>query len=305
MNIQFPPYLQEGNKVIIVSPSSKIDKSFLTGAKERLESWGLKVQISKYADSSSATYAGTLKNRLKDLQDAMDHQEAKVILCSRGGYGAIHLVDKLNFDLFKKHPKWLIGFSDITALHNLFQANGFASIHAPMARHLTVEPEDDACTLHLKEILFGNLPAYTLPKHKYNQPGMTTGTLRGGNLAVAYGLRGTPYDIPAPGTILFVEDVNERPHAVERMIYNLKLGGVLENLSGLIIGQFTEYEETMSLGKELYGALHDLLKEYSYPVCFNFPVGHVTENLPLIEGAQVEFCVNSNKTVELKFKPNC
>ena len=305
MDIQFPPFLKAGDKVVIVSPSSKIDKSFITGAKKRLESWGLKVTVGKHAGNSSGTYAGTLKNRLKDLQDVMDDKEAKVILCSRGGYGAIHLVDQLDFAKFSQHPKWLIGFSDITALHNLFQANGFASVHAPMARHLAVEPEDDACTLHLKKLLFGELPVYTTKKHTHNQPGTATGTLRGGNLAVAYGLRGTPYDIPAPGTILFIEDVNERPHAVERMIYNLKLGGVLENLSGLIIGQFTEYDEDRSLGKDLYGALHDLVKEYPYPVCFNFPVGHVTENLPLIEGAQVELTVNSNKTVELKFNRNC
>ena len=121
-----------------------------------------------------------------------------------------------------------------------------------------------------------------------------------GDVAVAYGLRGTPYDIPAEGTILFLEDVSERPHAIERMMYNLKLGGVLEKLSGLIIGQFTEYEEDCSLGKELYPALADLVKEYDYPVCFNFPVGHVTHNLPLINGAKVELTVGK-KNVELKF----
>lgn len=129
---------------------------------------------------------------------------------------------------------------------------------------------------------------------------MAEGILRGGNMAVAYGLRGTPYDIPAEGTILFLEDVSERPHAIERMMYNLKLGGVLEKLSGLIIGQFTEYEEDCSLGKELYPALADLVKEYDYPVCFNFPVGHVTHNLPLINGAKVELTVGK-KNVELKF----
>ena len=130
--------------------------------------------------------------------------------------------------------------------------------------------------------------------------GSAEGILRGGNMAVAYGLRGTPYDIPAAGTVLFIEDVSERPHAIERMMYNLKLGGVLEKLSGLIVGQFTEYEEDRSLGKELYAALADLVKEYDYPVCFNFPVGHVAHNLPLINGARVEFTVGK-KNVELKF----
>ncbi|KAA6308113.1 hypothetical protein EZS27_040211, partial [termite gut metagenome] len=136
--------------------------------------------------------------------------------------------------------------------------------------------------------------------HKLNRKGNSHGILRGGNLSVFYGLRGTHYDIPPEGTILFIEDVNESPHTVERMVYNLKLGGVLEKLSGLIIGQFTEYEEDNSLGKDLYSALSDIIKEYEYPICFNFPVGHVTNNLPLILGAQVEFIVNK-RMVELRF----
>ena len=169
-----------------------------------------------------------------------------------------------------------------------------------MARHLTVEPEDEHCANYLKDILLGNIPSYMCEKHKLNKQGTAQGVLHGGNMAVAYGLRGTPYDIPAEGTILFIEDVSERPHAIARMMYNLKLGGVLEKLSGLIIGQFTEYEEDCSLGKELYAALADLVKEYDYPVCFNFPVGHVTHNLPLINGAKVELVVGK-KNVELKF----
>ena len=289
----FPPYLQEGDRIIILSPSSKIDKAFLKGANKRLKSWGVEVVFAKHAGSAHGTYAGSIRQRLEDLQEAMDDEKAKAILCSRGGYGAVHLVGKLDFTKFREHPKWLIGFSDITALHNEFQQNGFASLHAPMARHLTVEPEDDFSAQALKDILFGNAPAgkeafgYICPKHKLNHEGTGTGILRGGNLSVFYGLRGTPYDIPAEGTILFIEDVGERPHAVERMMYNLKLGGVLEKLSGLIIGQFTEYEENKSLGKDLYGALADLVKEYDYPICFDFPVGHVTKNFPMINGAEV------------------
>lgn len=289
----FPPYLQEGDRVIMLSPSGKIDKSFLKGATKRLKSWGLEVVLAKHADSSEGSYAGSIQQRLDDLQEALDDKKAKVIFCSRGGYGAVHLVGKLDFTKFRKHPKWLVGFSDITALHNVFQQNGFASLHAPMARHLTVEPEEDYSTQVLRNILFGNMPEdkatidYTLATpHKLNQPGTGEGILRGGNLSVFYGLRGTPYDIPAEGTILYIEDVGERPHAVERMMYNLKLGGVLEKLSGLIIGQFTEYEENNSLGKDLYGALADLVKEYKYPICFNFPVGHVTANFPIINGAK-------------------
>lgn len=298
--LTLPPYLHEGDKVVIVSPSGKIDKSFIAGARKRIESWGLKVIPGKHANSSSGRYAGTIKQRLSDLQTAMDDKEVKAIFCSRGGYGVVHLIDKLDFTLFAQYPKWLIGFSDITALHNLIQEKGFASLHAPMGRHLTVEAADDPCCTYLRDVLFGNLPTYSCERHKLNHTGTVRGILRGGNLSVFYGLRGTPYDIPAEGTILFIEDVSERPHAVERMIYNLKLGGVLDHLSGLIIGQFTEYEEDRSLGKDLYGALADLLKEYNYPICFNFPVGHVTHNLPLICGAEVELTVGK-KSVDLSF----
>ncbi len=311
--LQFPPYLREGDKVIILSPSGKIDKSFLKGAVHRLKAWGLKPVLAKHAGSSHGNYAGSSKQRLADLQEALDDTEARAILCSRGGYGAVHLVGKPDFTRFRESPKWLIGFSDITALHNVLQQEGFASLHAPMARHLTVEPEDDFCTEVLRDILFGrfaeepdeqedrNSLTYRCGSCKLNHRGNATGTLRGGNLAVFYGLRGTPYDIPAEGTILFIEDVGERPHAVERMMYNLKLGGVLERLSGLIIGQFTEYEENLSLGKKLYEALADLVKEYDYPICFDFPVGHVTMNVPMINGAQVELEVGK-KEVKLHFK---
>ncbi len=302
-----PPYLHEGDKVVILSPSSKIDKAFLKGAVKRLTSWGLHPVLARHAGSSHGTYAGTVGQRLEDLQAAMDDPDTRAILCSRGGYGAVHLVGKLDFSRFRESPKWLIGFSDITALHNLWQREGFASLHAPMARHLTVEPEDDFCTLALRDILTGAAatPAgcfgYTCEPHKLNRRGTAEGTLRGGNFAVFNGLRGTPYDIPADGTVLFIEDVGERPHAIERMMYNLKLGGVLERLSGLIIGQFTEYEEKKQLGKELYGALAELVKEYDYPVCFNFPVGHVPMNLPLINGAPVRLDVD-RKGVKLTFE---
>lgn len=298
-NLIYPPALQQGDKIIILSPSSKIDKRFLKGATKRLESWGLEVEWGKHASSSHGTFAGSIKNRASDLQHALDDEKAKAILCSRGGYGAIHLVEKLDFSKFRKNPKWVIGYSDITVLHNLLQKEGFASLHAPMARHLTVEAEDDECTLALRDVLFGKPFSYTCNKHKLNHKGESEGTLRGGNLAVAYGLRGTPWDIPAEGTILFIEDINERPHAIERMMYNLKLGGVLERLSGLIIGQFTEFEENHSLGKELYGALADLLKEYDFPICFDFPVGHVTRNFPLVNGAEVKLSVGS-KEVKLE-----
>ena len=298
--LTFPPHLLEGDTVAILSPASKIDHSLLKGATNRLESWGLKVKLGKYAKGASGQYAGTQKHRLADLQEAMNDPKVKAILCSRGGYGIIHLIDQLDFTAFRESPKWIMGFSDVTALHNTIQHHGFVSLHCPMARHLAVESEDDPCSLYLKQIILGTVPEYHVKSHKLNRKGTVEGILRGGNLAVMYGLRGTKYDIPAPGTILFIEDVNERPHAVERMLYNLKIGGVLEQLAGVIIGQFTEYEEDKSLGKILYNAIADILDDYDYPVVYDFPVGHVTNNLPLICGSKVLLDVEAKET-KLKF----
>lgn len=292
--LTYPPFLEKGDKVIIISPSGKIEREIVAKAWKRLASWGLRVKVAPHYADSYASFAGTIHVRLKDLQAAMDDETAKVILCSRGGYGAQHLMGKLDFTKFREHPKWLIGFSDITALHCYFQQQGFASLHGPMARHLAEEPTDDFAAEAMRRLLFGeyqdrkSLITYTCEAHRLNHKGKAEGILRGGNFAVYYGLRGTPYDIPADDTILFLEDVGERPHAVERMLYNLKIGGVLERIKGLIIGQFTEYTENMGLGKELYGALADVVKEYHIPICFGFPVGHVTANYPLIEGSRVK-----------------
>lgn len=300
MDLQFPPFLKENDKVAIISPASKIDKMLLKGATSRLSSWKLCPYLEKNADGANGYYSGSIKERLSDLQHALDDKDVRAILCSRGGYGAVHLIDKLDFSKFKESPKWLIGFSDITALHCLIQSNGFASLHAPMAKQLTMEAEDDLCNNFLRSILMGSLPNYKIESHKLNHYGESKGSLRGGNMSVFYGLRGTPYDIPAEGTILFIEDVGERPHAIERIMYNLKLSGILAKISGLIVGQFTEYNEDKELGKDLYGAIADMVKDYNYPVCFNFPVGHITDNRPLIEGATVELNVNK-KGAELKF----
>ncbi|MCD8165069.1 MAG: LD-carboxypeptidase [Bacteroides sp.] len=286
--------------VVILSPAGKIDKTFISGARKRLESWGLKVLIGKSAGRSAGRFAGTVKQRASDFQEALDSDRIKAIFCSRGGYGAVHLIERLDFTRFAKYPKWLIGYSDITLLHALFQKKGYVSLHAPMARHLTVEKEEDLSLRYLHNLLFGRLPSYQIPSSSLNRSGKAKGILRGGNLAVLSGLRGTPYDFPAEDTILFIEDIGERPYQVERMMYNLKLGGVFDRISGLIIGQFTEYEEDRSLGKELYRVLADLVKPYTFPVCFDFPVGHVTANYPLICGVETELVIRK-KEVRLNF----
>ncbi len=301
---QYPAPLQKGDKVWVVSPSSKIEPEILRGGIGCLRQWGLQVKKSHFASSCYGNFSGTVKQRLGDLQSAMDDPDCKAIFCSRGGYGANNLLDQLDFTEFRKHPKWLIGFSDITALHCLWQHEGFVSLHAPMLKHLIEQGKDDFCNRTIHDILFGEALAkglsYTTEGHTLNHTGKAEGILRGGNLAVWHGLRGTPYDINPEGTILFIEDVGEKPHAIERMFYNLKLSGFLDKLAGLIVCQFTEFEEHKQLGKELYPALADLLKPYNYPICFGFPVGHVSMNFPMIEGAEVDLKV-SKKEVKLKF----
>lgn len=319
----YPRALQPGDRVVIVSPSGQVDPAYLAGAQARLASWGLRVEVSPHAAGGYATFSGTVEERLSDLQSAFDDPTVRAIVCSRGGYGAVHLLERLDFHRFRRSPKWLVGFSDITALHCLLQSQGFASVHSLMAKHLSIDPVGSVGVACLHAILFGGEtgpegagtpcgPApetgtialgqtaggptltYTQPPHALDHAGHAEGILRGGNLAVSYGLRGTPYDIPPQGTILFIEDVSEKPHAVERMLYNLRLAGVLPRLSGLIIGQFTDYEEHHQLGKDLYGAIGDLVADYHYPIAFDFPVGHhIPKNLPLIAGARVSLTVDS------------
>lgn len=295
-----PPPLQVGDNVLIISPAGKIDKMLLRGLKDRLIKWGLNPIMGKHAAAKSHSFAGTLKQRLADLQYGLDSAKIKAIFCSRGGYGSIHLIDKLNLTRFKQNPKWLVGFSDITVLHSFFLSQGYASLHAPMARHLTIEPKDDLAVALMQKALFGDPINYIFKAHKYNHPGLSKGVLKGGNLSILESLSNTPLGVDATNTILYVEDVNESPNTVQRMFYHLKLSGALEKLSGLIIGQFTDSFSNSNISKEVYKAIHPILKTYTYPICYNFPIGHATENYPLINGATVDFHVNKN-TVELIF----
>ncbi len=296
----YPPFLKPNDRVIMVSPSSRIDKKIIAKAKERLESWGLKVSCAKHVDGTCDNYAGTIEERRSDFQSAMDHKKAKAIFCTRGGYGAVHFLSDLDFTKFKKYPKWLLGFSDITVLHLLFQKEGFATIHSPMARHLALEPEDEASLLYLRGMLFSKIPTYFCSSHQFNRKGKAVGVLRGGNLSVFSALQGTPYALPPKGTILFIEDIGEHLHAIERCFYNLKYAGVLDQLEGLIVGQFTDYVEDRLLSRRIYRVIADVLKPYSFPVCYNFPIGHTKANYPVISGAKVNFNVEQGR-VTLSF----
>lgn len=292
-----PPFLKSGDMVQIVSPASAIHPSYVEGAKRTLSEWNLKVLEGKYARSAYGRFAGTKEERIFDLQQALDDPEVKAIFMSRGGYGLVQIIDKINFEQFKKSPKWLIGFSDISILHAAVNRMGIASIHSIMAKHLAELPSTSDAVFHLREILFGRLPVYQLPSHPLNRQGKITAKLLGGNLSVLMGLRGTSFDLPFEDAVLFVEDTGEKPYQVDRMIQNLRIGGIFEKISGLIVGQFTDYESDPLMMQTIEEMFAEAVKNYSYPVCFNFPAGHIDYNLPLLLGENITLEVSAENVL--------
>lgn len=292
-NCIIPHNLKSGDKVIMISPSGNIDPILIDESKKILESWGLLVVVAKHAKNKLGRFCGTVEERLSDLQLAMDDPEVKMIFCSRGGYGIVHLLSYLNFDGIKKYPKWIVGYSDITALHLTLMQNNIASLHAPMSRHLVEESSDDTATTYLRKLLFDGIQNYQISSHDLNIEGFVKGLLWGGNLAVLVGLIGSQYLNPPQKGILFLEDIGESPYKIDRMMWQLKLSGILSQCQGLIIGQFTDCNEDPLMYKTIYESIKEMVSEYNYPVVFNFPVGHVKENYPLIYSSEVLLDVNS------------
>lgn len=291
-----PSFVKLNDKVSIVSPSGKISPRYVSDTMRIFEKWGLEVKVSDNALKESGSYSGLIEERLEDLQSAMDDPDVKLIFCSRGGYGAIHLIEKLNFDKIKKNPKWLIGFSDITALHSTFLRNGIMSIHAPMAKHFADEGESDMSVQYIKDVITGKSIDFHIPVKSsiLNREGEVMGALFGGNLSVLTSLLGSKYfKVPADG-ILFLEDIGEKPYKVDRMIHQLKISGIFNKLKGLIVGQFTEYEEDPNMYEGLYESIFTLVKEFSFPVCFDFPVGHTKLNFPMIMGGNATLTVKED-----------
>ena len=291
-----PPFLNLSDQIRILSPSGVIDSKCIDDSINILTDWGLKVTEGKHARSEYGRFAGTPAERTEDLQLALDDPSVRAILSSRGGYGLAQIIDKLDFTGFVKSPKWVIGFSDISILHNAISNLGIASIHGIMGMHLSALPVDSEQTQSIKNILFGKLPTYNLSNEMNNRIGQATGKLIGGNLAVLMGLRGSRFDMKPKDAILFLEDIGEKPYQIDRMIQGLRLGGVLAQLSGLIIGQFSECDEDPLMMQSIQEIILNAVKEYDYPVCFNFPSGHVEYNLPLVLGTKVQLFITKERT---------
>lgn len=294
---RFPKPLKERDKAIIVSPSGNISSVYIDSVRAVLENWGLRVEVAPHARNRDGRFSGTAEQRLSDLQYAMDDAENRLIFCSRGGYGAMHLLEELDFEVIKKVPKWLVGYSDITALHQAFFKNDIVSVHAPMAKHLSEDDEDDA-SVYLRNILFGNIPQYETDGNNLNVEGETNGVLFGGNLAVFNSLLSTDFvNIPQNG-ILFIEDIGEQPYRIDRMIWTLRLAGVFDKINGLIVGSFSDCEEDPLMNYSVNELVKNTVEPYGLPIAFDFPVGHAKKNYPLLHGANMKLKVTKEK-VEL------
>lgn len=282
----FPAPLKPGDKIAILSPAGRINPDFVNGAVEVLRAKGWNPVVYPNALGRHGSYSGSVSQRLGDLEKALLNPEIRAIVCSRGGYGAVHLLEQLDSLPFEKDPKWIVGFSDISALHALMASKDIVSIHGPMTKDITRGGPDDADNDLLFRILAGEKPEETFPSSTYDRPGMAMGTLLGGNLSVLAQLIGTPFNVLNPDTILFMEDVEEPIYKIERILYQLRLAGILPELRGLIVGQFTGYKANDNYRK-MEEMIKDMVEPYTYPVAMNVPIGHVDHNIPLISGAFV------------------
>lgn len=299
--IKIPPYLKKGDLIGVTCSSSKMDLQVAEYAAGVLASWGFRVHLGITVGTSFHNFSAPDELRLEELQDMMDDPEIKAIIFGRGGYGMICILDKIDFSRFRKHPKWICGYSDITALHaHLLQRQQIASIHSTMCSGITSSTFENIYVNSLREALLGKRSRYTCPVHPMNRQGKATGRLTGGNLSLLANITGSRSQVNTKGKILVLEDIGEYRYNVDRMMYNLKRAGWLDKLAGLIVGSFTEEHETETpFGQTEYEIIRNMVKEYDYPVCYGFPVGHQEQNVALKLGVQHELKVNG-KEVSLR-----
>ncbi len=293
-----PPFLKKGALVGLVSPAGKIAESEIIKAENFLDSYGFRHIRAPHVSDSWHQFSSTDKKRASDFMEMLQNHEVEAIWCSRGGYGSIRLLDSIDFSLMKSQPKWLIGYSDITIFHSVLQnVYGVTSVHGPMARSLKEGSYGETGMDNLWNLLQGDLPVYKLPAHPLNRNGNAKGTLIGGNLTLLFSLIGSPYDFDPNGKVLFIEDVGEYFYHLDRMMYSLKVSGKLEGLSGLIVGQLSDmHDNETPFGLTAYQIIADVVKNYDFPVLFDFPAGHSRQNEPLVFGAKVRLSVSEKES---------
>lgn len=304
ITLKQPPYLKAGDTVAIVAPAGilKNREGEITKAKALLKRWGLHAVVGKHVFNQGRHFAGTDDERCEDFQNALDTPSISAIWCARGGYGSVRILDKLDWSKFIQHPKWIIGYSDITAIHSEVHNLGFQSLHAMMCTSL----QDDAGTIietisTFKDAIFGTGLKYTLESSKYNQPGIVSAPLVGGNLTILHTLLGSKTSIDTSGKILFIEEIGEYKYHIDRMLQSLKRAGYFENCKGVIIGDMTKIKRnTTPWGSSIEQLILDVLADYNFPIAFNMKSGHEKDNRALILGKTVKLNV-SKASSEIMF----
>ncbi len=295
-----PPYLKEGDTVAIVAPSGilKNREREVQQAVDLLKSWGLHATVGKHVFSKANHFAGTDEERCEDLQKAMDDPTISAIWCARGGYGTVRILDKLDYTKLKENPKWIIGYSDITALHNQLHNQGFESLHALMCVSLTKDiSEVQESVDTFKAALFGKPENYDLEGSKYNREGEAKGQLIGGNLTMLHTMLGSDTSLDTSGKILFIEEIGEYKYHIDRMLQSMKRAGYFENLNGLVVGDMSKLRKNTTLwGTSVEQLILDALEEYDFPIAFNMPAGHEKDNRALVLGREVELKVGKEKS---------
>ena len=295
--IIIPPYLKKGNTVSITCPAGYMAAEKAQTCISTLQSWGFDVMVGKTLGSKSKNYfSASDEIRKNEMQAMLDDENIHAILCGRGGYGVTRIIDELDFTKFKKKPKWIIGFSDITILHaHLYTKVKVASLHAPMAAAFNEGENIYIQAWH--KALIGKKAKFSCAAHSFNKCGTASAEIIGGNLSLLVHLIGTTSDMNTKNKILFIEDIGEHIYNVDRMLYQLKRSGKLDNLAGLIVGGFTDMQDTeRPFGKKVYKLIKEITGPYNYPVCFDFPVSHQTENYALKVGLPYILKISKNKT---------
>lgn len=291
-----PPFLKQGDKIAIVAPAGKLEGRNIDFAIQALQNWGFEVILGKNLFKSHFQFAGTDQERLADLQEALDNPEIKAIICARGGYGMVRIIDQINFAIFQKNPKWVVGFSDITTLLTKVNALGVESIHATMPT--LFETNTQEALISLKKLLLGESFCINAPNHALNRLGNVQGALIGGNLCLLHNQLGTSSDIDFTEKILFIEDIDEYLYNIDRMMWHLKRAGKLANLAGLIVGQFSKCKDNESpFGQNANEIIAEVVKDYAYPVCYNFPIGHEPHNMAVACGRIITLSIKKEAVI--------
>lgn len=288
-----PQKMNVGDSIGIISTARKITRKELRPAVEILESWGLKVIFGKFLYEENNQFSGTVDQRVVDLQNMINDSSIKAVLFARGGYGTVQVIEKVNFSKLRKNPKWIIGYSDITVLHSHLHQLGFATLHATMP--INFSKNSKASLLSIKKAIFqvGNIIEST--PHQFNRLGKVQSEVVGGNLSVLYSLLGSRSDLDPSGKILFIEDLDEYLYHIDRMVINMKRNGKFENLKAMIIGGMTDMNDNpIPFGKNAEEIILTYTEEYTFPICFGFPSGHLDDNRALILGVASELDINEN-----------